>query len=173
MNRRGFTLMEMLIVLAIIGMVFVGSFMGMAALNDERALRAPLTELRSMAKKAWQRSMQEQRAWQIRFLPDRFILEPRQAVQQEDREMLLAADINARRGSGIETYVIDPEIQTEIRHWAERDWHKPLPDLWIFEHSGLCEPISVRFLSSHGIVAVQFDPLTASVKEELFTSAKE
>ena len=48
-TRRGFTLMEMLLVLAIIGLVFVGSFLGMSSLNDERNLRAPLTELRSLA----------------------------------------------------------------------------------------------------------------------------
>ena len=39
---------------------------------------------------------------------------------------------------------------------------------WVFEHSGLCEPISVRFSSDHGTVGAQFDPLTASVKEEIF-----
>jgi len=76
MKRHGFTLMEMLVVLAIVGMLFAGAFRGMASLNDERALRAPLNELRSMAKKAWQRSMQEQRAWQIRFRPGGMVLEP-------------------------------------------------------------------------------------------------
>jgi prepilin-type N-terminal cleavage/methylation domain-containing protein len=172
-TKRGFTLMEMLLVLAIIGLVFVGSFLGMSSLNDERNLRAPLTELRSLAKRAWQRSMQEQTAWQIRFLPDRMVLEPRKAVQAEDRNMLRAADQVARRGSGVETYKIDPDIQTEVRHWGERDWHKPGPDVWVFEHSGLCEPISVRFLSAHGVLAVQFDPLTASVQLEEFSTGKE
>lgn len=173
MKRHGFTLMEMLVVLAIVGMLFAGAFRGMASLNDERALRAPLNELRSMAKKAWQRSLQEQRAWQIRFRPGSMVLEPRQATQADDRAMLAAADQMARRGSGIVTYSFDPEIQVEIRHWAEREWHPPLPDVWVFEHSGLCEPISVRFRSSIGAIAVQFDPLTAAVNYEEFFPANE
>ena len=36
MKRRAFTLMEMLIVLAIISLVFAGSYMGLSSVNDEQ-----------------------------------------------------------------------------------------------------------------------------------------
>ena len=171
MKRRAFTLMEMLIVLAIISLVFAGSYMGMAAVNDERALQKPYIDLRSMAKTAWQRAMHEQRAWQIRFYPDRFVLEPRLAVNADDQKMFREADKAMGRGSGVDTVQVGEGIMVEVRRWGAKGWMQPKGEqvvAWVFEHSGLCEPISVRFTSEHGTVGAQFDPLTASVKEEIF-----
>ncbi len=163
--------MEMLIVLAIISLVFAGSYMGMAAVNDERALQKPYIDLRSMAKTAWQRAMHEQRAWQIRFYPDRFVLEPRLALNADDQKMFREADKAMGRGSGVDTVQVGEGIMLEVRHWGAKGWMQPKGDqvvAWVFEHSGLCEPISVRFTSEHGTAGAQFDPLTASVKEEIF-----
>ena len=173
MKRRAFTLMEMLVALAIIGVIVSGSFIATSALNEERTLRAPLNELRIMAKKAWARSMEEQRAWQIRLLKGKFVLEPRQAIQEEDRKIFKQTDEAMGRSSGIDSYEIDQQVRMEVRHWGEDQWHDPRPDSWVFEHSGLCEPINIRFISSFATVTVSFDPLTGSVAEETFEHAGE
>ncbi len=173
MKRRAFTLMEMLVALAIIGIIVAGSVVAVGSLNDERKLRTPLNELRIFAKRAWARSMEEQRAWQIRLTADRFILEPKQPVHEEDRKLFNDVDAQLKRGSGVDTYVIDAEIRMEVRHWGETEWHSPRPDAWVFEHSGLCEPINVRFISEFGSISVSFDPLTAAVTSEEFLSAGE
>lgn len=173
MKRRAFTLMEMLVALAIIGLILAGSMIAVGSLNDERNLRAPLNELRIMAKKAWARSMEEQRAWQIRLVADRFILEPKQPVNADDLKLFKDVDAQMKRGLGIDTYVIDPEIRMEVRHWGEAEWHAPRPDPWVFEHSGLCEPINIRFISEFATVTVSFDPLTAAVSSEEFLSGSE
>src|SRR5688572_21080840 len=170
MHRRGFTMMELLVVLAIISMVFGGGFVVLSSMDEEKALRTPFIELRSMAKKAWMRSLNEQRAWQIRFLPDRFVLEPKQAVNADDQKMFQDADAAAKRGVGIETIIVDPEIVMEVRRWGEPQWFRPLSEevtAWVVEHSGRCEPMSVRFSSERGTIGAQFDPLTAGVKEEI------
>lgn len=170
MLRRAFTLMEMLLVLAIISLVFAGSYSGISALNDQNVLQQPFDDLRSLAKTAWQRSLTEQRAWQIRFYPDRFELQPKQAVNADDQKLFQAADKAMQRGSGVESVAVPPEVMMEVRKWGQPQWFRPQKDTvvtWVFEHSGLCEPISVRFTSDHGTVGAQFDPLTASVKEEI------
>ena len=41
MNRRAFTIMEIILVMAVIVMVFAGGYIGMASVNDERALKEP------------------------------------------------------------------------------------------------------------------------------------
>lgn len=171
MHRRAFTLMEMLIVLAIISLVFAGSYMGFSAVNDEQALQKPYIDLRSLAKTAWQRALHEQRAWQIRFYSDRFVLEPRLAVNMEDQKMFREADKAMGRASGVEPVKVAEGIMMEVRRWGAKNWQRPTNEQtvsWVFEHSGLCEPISVRFTSDHGTIGAQFDPLTASVKEEIF-----
>ena len=170
MMRRAFTLMEMLLVLAIISLVFAGGYAGITALTEQQALQEPYENLRSMAKTAWQRSLTEQRAWQIRFLPDRFVLEPKQAAHEDDRRVFMEADLAKHRGSGVETVLVAPEIIMEVRKWGQPQWFRVMKEMdvtWVFEQSGLCEPISVRFTSEHGTVGAQFDPLTASVKEDI------
>jgi prepilin-type N-terminal cleavage/methylation domain-containing protein len=173
MQRRAFTLMEMLVALAIIGIIVAGSMVAVGSLNDERKLRAPLNEIRIMGKRAWARSMEEQRSWQIKLLPDRFVLEPKQPINEEDLKMFREVDEQMKRGSGIESYVIDPSIKMEVRHWGEAEWHVPRPDAWVFEHSGLCEPINIRFSSEYATIQVSFDPLTAAVAFEEFIHAAE
>jgi hypothetical protein len=163
--------MEMLIVLAIIGLIFAGTFAGLGALNSQKVLMGPYDDLRSMAKTAWQRALTEQRAWQIRFYPDRFVLEPKQAVNADDQKLFQQADKALQRGSGVETKTLPPEVMMEVRRWGQDNWMSPAvtpPVTWVFEHSGLCEPMSVRFSSEEsGTIGAQFDPLTASVKEEI------
>lgn len=171
MKNRAFTLMEMLIVLAIISLVFVGSFVGFSSLNSQQALNRPFEDLRSMAKAAWQRALIEQRAWQIRFYKDRFVLEPKQASNDSDRAFFQAADKAMQRGSGVESITVPPEVMMEVSPWR-KGWIRPGDGgavTWVFEHSGLCEPISVRFTSEDaGTVGARFDPLTASVVEEIY-----
>jgi prepilin-type N-terminal cleavage/methylation domain-containing protein len=173
MNRRAFTLIELLVALAIIGIIVVSSMVAVGSLNDERRLREPLNELRMMAKRSWGRSMEEQRAWQIRLMPQEFILEPKQPINMDDLKLFTDADAKLNRGNGVTSYKIDPEIRMEVRHWGEPQWHSPGPDAWVFEHSGLCEPINIRFISAFGTVQVSFDPLTADVVNEEFLAAGE
>jgi prepilin-type N-terminal cleavage/methylation domain-containing protein len=173
MKHRAFTLMEMLVALAIIGLIAAGSMIAAGSLNDERKLRAPLNELRIMSKRAWARSMEEQRAWQIKLLPDRFVLEPKQPIHADDLKMFTDVDAQLKRGSGVDSYKIDPEVRMEVRHWGETEWHVARPDAWVFEHSGLCEPINIRFISDFATITVSFDPLTAAVSSEEFLHAGE
>ena len=173
MKNRAFTLMEILVALAIVGLIAAGSMIAVGSLNDERDLRAPLNELRIMAKKSWARSMEEQRAWQIKLLPDRFVLEPKQPIHADDLKLFKDVDEQMKRGSGIDSYVIDPSIKMEVRHFGETEWHVARPDAWVFEHSGLCEPINIRFISAFATITVSFDPLTAAVASEEFLHANE
>ena len=162
--------MEMILVMAIIGLVFAGTYVGMTAINNERSLQKPYVDLRALAKTAWQRAMHEQRAWQIRFHQTSFTLEPRQAVNAEDAQVFHDSDKAKGRGSGVETVQVNEGIVMEVRHWGQKKWLRPEGEgtTWVFEHSGLCEPISVRFTSEGGTIGAQFDPLTASVKEGIF-----
>ena len=69
--------------------------------------------------------------------------------------------------------MIDPSVKMEVRHVGETEWHVARPDAWVFEHSGLCEPINIRFISAFATITVSFDPLTAAVASEEFLHANE
>jgi type II secretory pathway pseudopilin PulG len=162
--------MEIMIVMAIIALLFAATFKGMSALNRQQVLQEPFDKLRSLAKTAWQRAMHEQRAWQIVFYPGGFELQPRQAVNADDQRMFMDSDRQKGRGSGIEPVALPDGVMMEVRRWGQRHWFRPAKDMqvaWVFEHSGLCEPISVRFSDERSTIGAQFDPLTASVKDEI------
>jgi type II secretory pathway pseudopilin PulG len=171
MNRRAFTIMEIILVMALIVLVFAGVFVGMAGAIDERALKRPYSELRGLAKTAWQRAMLDQRAYQIRFLPDRFILEPKQAVNEADQQLFHDADVMKGKGPGIEIVELEEGITMEVRRWGGKTWFPPQAEpvtVWVFEQSGLCEPIGVLFTMAGRSIGAYFDPLTASVRTEIY-----
>jgi hypothetical protein len=123
-----------------------------------------------MAKTAWQRSMTEQRAWQIHFFAGRFTLEPQMAINQDDQRMFNDSDRQKERGTGLATVHVPEGIMMEVKKWGQSQWitvQQKVELTWVFEQSGLCEPISVRFTSDRGTVGAQFDPLTASVREDI------
>ncbi len=165
-TNRGFTLLEIIMVMAIIGLIFGATTVMMRGLDDERPLRKPFDDTRALAKKAWMRSMQEQNDWQIRLMPNKLVLEPRGAAQVEDQKILEATDKAMNRSSGIDTVQLEEGVSLELRHWGSTQWTQAKGDLWVFSQSGLCEPISLRFVSSYGTLWGQYDPLTTTVVEQ-------
>jgi prepilin-type N-terminal cleavage/methylation domain-containing protein len=169
---RAFTLMELIVVMAIIALLSGSMMFVFSGMDEENSLRRPFSSVRSLAKKAWMRSLQEQLSWQIRILPDRFILEPKQSSGGNDRPSLVRADAvadpKANRQSRTEVFVLEPGTRVEVQHWGDDRWLVPRPDFWVFEYSGLSEPIKIRIVNSFGSIAAQFDPLTASAGEEEF-----
>ena len=171
-RSRAFTLMEMVLVMAIIGLVFAGTFVGMSALNDEGILQKPYVQLRGLAKTAWQTSLMDQTPMEIVFYPDRFLMRRRQAANEADDRFRADSDRAKGRTAATEEFRIPEGIMVEVRHWASDVWIRPTPKepiSWIFEESGLLEPLSVRFTGEQGTVGALFDPLTASVKEEIYS----
>jgi prepilin-type N-terminal cleavage/methylation domain-containing protein len=171
MKRRAFTLMELMISLAIIGLVFAAGFAGLAHTSDEAYLKKPWDELRPLAKQAWMSSLKTQNPHQITFYADRFVLEPKRAAREEDRQLRAAADAHAGRDNSPVEYRLEPGFMVEILPWTKRDWvrlEKDASFTWIFEQSGILEPIGVRFTTEHGTIGGRFDPLTASVEEEFW-----
>ena len=45
---------------------------------------------------------------------------------------------------------------------------KPDGQRWIFQPTGLCEPVSVRIIENEAWIEVRFDPLTAGIEEESY-----
>jgi hypothetical protein len=43
------------------------------------------------------------------------------------------------------------------------DWQR-----WIFQPTGLCEPLTVRIMEDEAWIEVRFDPLTAGIEEESY-----
>jgi prepilin-type N-terminal cleavage/methylation domain-containing protein len=149
---RGFTILEVCVVLFIVAVLFVVAVPPAAHLLDEEKLQQPIRELQSFARTARRNAMLEDRAYEVLLLDDSYVLHP----ASKDN----SGPDNRR------TYELPADITFAIKRLADRDFAKHADARWIFSSNGLCEPLT--FLFQHGSDWIRFrvDPLTATIQTE-------
>jgi len=69
----------------------------------------------------------------------------------------------------LEEYKIDPSLQVSLKFWDDTQWVSVDGGelrRWIFQPSGMCEPMRIRVEAEKSYFEVEFHPLTADVKSE-------
>lgn len=69
----------------------------------------------------------------------------------------------------LEEYKIDPSLQVSLKFWDDTQWVSVEGGeyrRWIFQPSGMCEPMRIRVEADKSYFEVEFHPLTADVKSE-------
>jgi len=69
----------------------------------------------------------------------------------------------------LEEYKIDPSLQVSLKFWDDTQWISIEGGeyrRWIFQPSGMCEPMRIRVEAEKSYFEVEFHPLTADVKSE-------
>jgi prepilin-type N-terminal cleavage/methylation domain-containing protein len=69
----------------------------------------------------------------------------------------------------LEEYSMDPSLQVSLKFWNETEWVMMAGGefrRWIFQPSGMCEPMRFRVEADKSFFEVEFHPLTADVKSE-------
>ena len=165
-RKAGFTLIELMVGLGIVLLLLgIGMYAG-KFWAEEQALHKPMDQMKMLAKMAQHRAIAEQRDWEILIRPGSFELRPKQAASEADQQFLDAGDKAKGRSSGVESYTCPEEIRLAIRRFGEEKWQVPRPDHWVFQHTGICEPINFRVERGERFVEATFDPLTAGVQSE-------
>ena len=167
---RGFTLIEIVIALAIVMMILGMAALNMNALNTERKLRDVTATLRDFARRARAEALIQQRGFQIAFLPDGFAVQGVVVPDEEQQALgrLIADEEFEPRIENFKTYEMLEEMQLEVHRFGEDDWRPAAGQTWRFEHTGICEPISIRVKNEDGFIELQFNPLTAAVEDESY-----
>src|SRR5437868_15297634 len=75
-RSRGFTILEVCVVLFIVAVLFVVAVPPAAHLLDEEKLQKPIRELQTFARTARRDAMLENRAFEVLLLNDSYILRP-------------------------------------------------------------------------------------------------
>ncbi|CAN5248232.1 hypothetical protein BH23VER1_BH23VER1_32230 [soil metagenome] len=167
-QRRGFTIVEIVITIFIVSLLLGLVVLGTGSIAGERRLREVTSELQQYARKARTQALLEQRAFQIVFTPSFFSVQALQQVEEGmEFEQLFLAEGGANRATELIRYTLPEGVWIEVKHWNERELHPPKPDTWVFEHSGICEPFTVRVSSPDGFIEMVFHPLTAAVEDEV------
>jgi len=69
----------------------------------------------------------------------------------------------------LEEYEMDSALQVSVKLWNETQWVSLSGSeyrRWIFQPSGMCEPMRFRVEADKSFFEVEFHPLTADVKSE-------
>jgi len=76
---------------------------------------------------------------------------------------------------GLVDYRFAPEMTVRLLYWGRSQWVEPLPEgerakagqgRWVFQPSGLCNPLRVHFRKGNAWIEIAFNPLTADVQDE-------
>ena len=202
---RGFTLVEIIIGLTIIGILAGITIPTMRSIEKEREARTPMRELVRMARTARTRAMAEQVPYQIAFDQRGFHLARyynpygeseefdqlvRDIEQIEQRQEIIDAsrdrgiDMNAGRESTLEdraaevaqaglrfheSYELPDNVGYSLLFWGETDWEDMSSGQfrrWVFQPSGMCQPLRIKIEADNAFFEVDFHPLTGDVKSE-------
>lgn len=81
-----------------------------------------------------------------------------------------------RRDTWLKTYRKPADLDLSLLFWGDPKWSKVENDYfrrWVFQPTGMCNPLQVRIEKGDGFFEVRFDPLTGEiVREKYFVPAE-
>lgn len=174
-NRSGFTLIEIVMVLAISTMLLGGAVAFMVFSGDERALRDISGQVELLAKRARTIAILQQTPYAIEFRPGIVRLLPLAEAGQDEKKTALGQTIGGERvistspGGPVHNEIsLDPKMASFVRRWNTEEW-LPMSDrfvhIWRFDPDGLCEPLGVRINIGANYIEDIYHPLTATIRE--------
>jgi hypothetical protein len=136
-----------------------------SGLLAQQELRAPARQLQLFAKTARRLAVEENQPYIMTLTPQGFQLqiykktvETKSTFEKEETKDL----------EPILTYKMPAAVNISIRRWGGKEWRKLKEDSWIFQPTGLCEPLAIRLDRGPGWMEIEFNPLTASVANETY-----
>jgi type II secretory pathway pseudopilin PulG len=167
----GFTILEIVIVLAIASLIVGSAITALISNSSERILTSASGELELLAKRARTTAILRQTPYAIEFHPGFVRLLPlSESVNSftADSGFTDPAEEPPSRPSVREQIEIDPDITLSIRHWNTENTITPAEDLipvWRFDPDGLSEPLTVIFSLGESYAQDTYHPLTATIAE--------
>ena len=176
-SARGFTLLEMVIVLALIGMAMGGAIALFINNSSERRLKSAAGEMELLSKRARAVAMVQQTPYAITFFEHSARLSPLAEAGYTDEQLRERQEMEQRAFSeGMPKPKFSPvrsDVNFEgfdllVRRWGSNNWVPMLrndPQVWRFDPNGICEPMGVRLEFDDGWIEMDFHPLTAGIRD--------
>ena len=175
-SQRGFTLIEIMLTFLYSYFSYWNRCSFIKFTNIQKKISEPAIELTSLARQGMQMAITNRRPFVLA------IGENSVALQNYNRRSnsfgSFASDIDEESGI-IQSFELPEGMRFMVRGWEDKYFRKPeeVRDdneeryFWVFESSGICEPIGVKLISEvegyEGMITMDFNPLTAQTQETL------
>jgi prepilin-type N-terminal cleavage/methylation domain-containing protein len=171
-HTGGFTLIEIVVVLAIAAVILGGAVGMMVYSSDERVLRDASGEIELLAKRARVTSILQQTPYALEFRQGVVRMMPLALAGRDEKKTAggnrIGGDpVEESRAGDNREFVLDGEIEVSVLRWNSDKWlgtDKNSIHIWRFDPNGLCEPISIRLAMEKSWIQDTYHPLTASIK---------
>jgi type II secretory pathway pseudopilin PulG len=158
-SRRAFTLIEMMLAIAIAIAVVILAIPNMRGFSAEKRLRETFEKFDALTRKAQINAVREQRSWTLTWQKNRIVLSPDEPTPEE-RDAIANAGGNAGADTQREELLVSQDEVYAINRHAALLAPKDTPGVWTFWRSGTCEPVIVSYEGPYGTWSAQYDPLT-------------
>jgi len=174
---RGFTLLELVIVLALIGMAMGGAVALFITNSAERRLKSTAADLELLSKRARAVAMVQQTPYAITFFEQSARLTPLAEAgytdeqlreRQDHEESMFQNGMPKPKFSPVRSSISFRGYDLSVRRWGANDFVPMLrndPQVWRFDPNGICEPMGVRVEYDDGWMEMEFHPLTGSIRD--------
>lgn len=168
--RGGFTLLEIVVVIALIAIV-LGSAVGAMYLNsEERILTDASGEVELLAKQARTTAIFKQTPYALEFREGVARVLPLALAGMDEKTTAGGRRIGGEKELPPATaeYHWDPEIHLSVRRWNSTEWlsvGKKAIHVWRFDPEGISEPLSIRYNTEKSWLEDTFHPLTATIQD--------
>jgi prepilin-type N-terminal cleavage/methylation domain-containing protein len=168
--RSGFTLIEIVMVLAIAAIVTGGAITMMVFSSDERALKNASGEVELLAKRARTISILKQTPYALEFRLGKIRMLPLAQAGADETFTALGNTIGGQEVGAVEpeVFTLPENMAVLLRRWNSDQW-LPMREnsvhIWRFDPDGLCEPVSVRFVMEDSWAEDAYHPLTATIAD--------
>jgi len=173
--RGGFSLIEIVLVLAIAAMVMGGAVGLMIYHSSESELRRVSTEIEVFAKQARTISLLQQKPYAVQFVPGKVLLLPLAEITGIIETSATGSpseepdEASSQANAPIHKEITLKEgMALSVRRWASEEFVEPeekKSQVWRFDPNGLCEPLTLRLAYDGSTMENDFHPLTAAIRE--------
>jgi prepilin-type N-terminal cleavage/methylation domain-containing protein len=168
---RGFTLLEMVMVLVIIAVLAGLSMPAVQSAFTEQALRKDSHQLALMVKTAMIKTAEQHRGYVIDLNGTSMALHPAGITAASDDDSSSADDASADSTAAINVEItsdLDPDNKLMAPDATKSGAWDPMPDnaQWAFEPGELCPATRVRLTRGKSWVELSFNALTGNVEKE-------
>ena len=177
-RQRGFTLIEIMLTFCILILIIGIGALSLSSQSSKKKITEPALELTSLARQGMQMAITNRRPFVLAINENSVSLQNFSRKSNSFGSFSFNDDID--EGSDkIQSFELPKGMRFMVRGWEDKYFRIPgeVRDdgeetyFWVFESSGICEPIGVKLISEvegyEGMITMDFNPLTAQTQETL------